>query len=125
LRVLRRIDRFVGCSELRQRLASFYSVTGRPSIDPALVIRMLLIGYCLGIRSEQRQCEDLLHHLFEAVVQRCLNDGLVGGDGFAVDASLIQADANKQRSLPGAECVVQDHTAAAPRALILAPRETG
>src|SRR3712207_1798940 len=56
--LLRRIDRFVDCSGLRQRLAGFYSTTGRPSIDPELMIRMLLIGYCLGIRSERRLCED-------------------------------------------------------------------
>ena len=136
--LLRSIDRFVDCSELRQHLAGFYSTTGRPSIDPELMIRMLLIGYCLGIRSERRLCEevhlnlayrwfcrlglegkvpdhstfsknrhgrfresDLFRHLFEAVVQRCMDEGLVGGEGFAVDASLIQADANKQRSLAG------------------------
>jgi transposase len=44
---------------------------------------------------------DILRHLFETVVQRCLQEGLVGGEGFAVDASLIAADANKQRSVPG------------------------
>lgn len=46
---------------------------------------------------------DLLRFLFESTVQRCLDEGLVGGDSFAVDASLIQADANKQRSLPSDE----------------------
>jgi hypothetical protein len=58
-RLLRRIDRFVDCSGLRQRLAGYYSATGRPSVDPELMIRMLLIGYCLGIRSERRHCEEL------------------------------------------------------------------
>jgi transposase len=152
--LLRRIDRFVDCSGLRQRLAGYYSTTGRPSIDPELMIRMLLIGYCLGIRSERRLCEevhlnlayrwfcrlglegkvpdhstfsknrhgrfrecDLFRRLFEVVVQRCLDEGLVGGEGFAVDASLIQADANKQRSLPGAEWIAQDHPSDAPRAV--------
>ena len=152
--LLRRIDRFVDCSELRQHLASFYSSMGRPSVDPELMIRMLLIGYCLGIRSERRLCEevhlnlayrwfcrlglegkvpdhstfsknrhgrfresDLFRRLFEAMVQRCLDEGLVGGEGFAVDASLIQADANKERSVPGAEWVAQDHTQEAPRAV--------
>lgn len=65
---LRRIDRFVDCSELRQHLAGFYSATGRPSVDPELMIRMLLIGYCLGIRSERRLCErghlNLAYHWF-------------------------------------------------------------
>ena len=46
---------------------------------------------------------DILRHLFETVVERCLREGLVGGEGFAVDASLIAADANKQRSVPGDE----------------------
>jgi len=152
--LLRRIDRFVDLSELRQHLAGFYSATGRPSIDPELMIRMLLTGYCLGIRSERRLCEevhlnlayrwfcrlglegkvpdhstfsknrhgrfresDLFRRLFEAVVQRCLDEGLVGGEGFAIDASLIHADANKQRSLAGADWRAQDHTDAAPRAV--------
>jgi IS5 family transposase len=118
------------------------------------MIRMLLIGYCLGIRSEQRLCEevhlnlayrwfcrlglegkvpdhstfsknrhgrfresDLFRHLFEAVVQRCLDEGLVGGEGFAVDASLIQADANKQRSLAASDWRAPDHPPDAPRAV--------
>ncbi len=152
--LLRRIDRFVDCSGLRQHLAGFYSTTGRPSVDPELMIRMLIIGYCLGIRSERRLCEevhlnlayrwfcrlglegkvpdhstfsknrhgrfresDLFRHLFEAVVQRCLDERLVGGEGFAVDASLIHADANKQRSLTGADWRTQDHTQDAPRAV--------
>jgi transposase len=110
---------------------------GRPSIDPELMMRMLIVGYCMGIRSERRLCEevhlnlayrwfcrlgldgkvpdhstfsknrhgrfresDALRHLFESVVQRCMAEGLVGAEGFAVDASLIAADANKQRSVP-------------------------
>ena len=52
--LLRSIDRFVDLSGIRQHLAPFYSDTGRPSIDPELLIRMLLVGYCLGIRSERR-----------------------------------------------------------------------
>src|SRR5215218_6433299 len=136
--LLRRIDR----SELRQHLAGFYSATGRPSIPPELMIRMLLIGYCLGIRSERRLCEevhlnlayrwfcrlglesgvpdhstfsknrhgrfrdsDLLRQLFETTVRRCIEEGLVGGEGFAVDASLIKADANRQRSAEASETV--------------------
>jgi len=48
--LLRAIDRFIDLGDLRVRLASFYSSTGRPSIDPELLIRMLLVGYCYGIR---------------------------------------------------------------------------
>jgi transposase len=135
--LMRSIDRFVDPSSIRAHLAPFYSSTGRPSVDPELMIRMLLIGYCMGIRSERRLCEevhlnlayrwfcrlDLTHpvpdhstfsknrhgrfrdselfrHLFEAVVARCIAEGLVGGERFAVDASLIEADANRQNSTP-------------------------
>jgi transposase len=57
--LLRGVDRFLDLSELREHLASFYSHTGRPSIDPKLMIRMLVIGYCFGIRSERRLCEEV------------------------------------------------------------------
>ena len=57
--MLRSIDRFVELDEMRAKLAPFYSTTGRPSIDPELLIRMLLVGYCYGIRSERRLCEEV------------------------------------------------------------------
>ncbi|MCH8867777.1 MAG: transposase, partial [Proteobacteria bacterium] len=57
--LLRSIDRFLDLSNLREHLAPYYSHTGRPSIDPELMIRMLIIGYCLGIRSERRLCEEV------------------------------------------------------------------
>jgi transposase len=138
--MLRVIDRFIDLDGVRAHLAPFYSSTGRPSIDPALLIRMLLVGYCFGIRSERRLCEevhlnlayrwfcrlgldgevpdhstfsknrhgrfrdsDLLRQLFETVVRRCMAEGLVGGEGFAVDASLIKADANRQSGTDGAK----------------------
>ena len=133
--LLRSIDGFVDLGDVRSRLAPLYSSTGRPSVDPELMIRMLLVGYCFGIRSERRLCEevhlnlayrwfcrldlgdpvpdhstfsknrhgrfrdcDLFRHVFEATVRRCIAEGLVGGERFAVDASLIAADANRQRS---------------------------
>jgi len=46
---------------------------------------------------------ELLRKVFETTVRRCMAEGLVGGDGFAVDASMIKADANRQRSVPGSE----------------------
>src|SRR5437773_5498453 len=138
--LLRSIDRFVELDGLRCELAPFYSEKGRPSIDPELMIRMLIVGYCFGIRSERRLCQevhlnlayrwfcrlgldgavpdhstfsknrhgrfrdsDLLRKVFEMTVRRCLAEGLVGGEGFAVDASMIKADANRQRSVPGSE----------------------
>ena len=57
--MLRTIDRFVDLNGIRQHLAPFYSSTGRPSIDPELMIRMLLVGYVMGIRSERRLCEEV------------------------------------------------------------------
>jgi transposase len=138
--LLRSIDRFVDLNGLREHLRPYYSETGRPSIDPELMIRMLIIGYCMGIRSERRLCEevhlnlayrwfcrlglegsvpdhstfsknrhgrfrdsDLLRRLFETTVERSIAEGLVGGEGFAVDASLIRADVHRQRSVPGEE----------------------
>jgi len=56
---VRSIDRFVDLSEIRAHLRPFYSEMGRPSIDPELMIRILLIGYCFGIRSERRLCEEV------------------------------------------------------------------
>jgi transposase len=136
--LLRKIDRFVDLSGVRSHLAPYYSDVGRPSIDPELMIRMLLVGYCYGVRSERRLCEevhlnlayrwfcrlsldadvpdhstfsknrhgrfrdsDLLRKVFETVVGRCMAEGLVGGEGFAVDASLITADAHRQRGVAG------------------------
>ena len=57
--LLRSIDRFVDLSSVRAHLADSYSHTGRPSVDPELLIRMLLVGYCFGIRSERRLCEEV------------------------------------------------------------------
>lgn len=138
--LLRGIDHFLDLSELREHLAPHYSNTGRPSIDPALMIRMLVIGYCFGIRSERRLCEevhlnlayrwfcrlgledkvpdhstfsknrhgrfresDTFRHVFETVLRRCMAEGLVGGEGFAIDASVVRADANRARGVPGGD----------------------
>ena len=57
--LLRGIDRCLDLGDLRDHLAPFYSHTGCPSIDPELMIRMLIIGYCFGIRSERRLCEEV------------------------------------------------------------------
>jgi transposase len=132
--LLRDIDRLLDLSELREHLAPYYSHTGRPSVDPELMIRMLLIGYCCGIRSERQLCYEVTMNLayrwfcklsitdtvpdhstfsknrhgrfreaetfrfvFEQVLQRCMDEGLIGGEGFAVDASVVKADASKQK----------------------------
>lgn len=136
--LLRSIDRFFDLTDLRAYLAPFYSHTGRPSIDPELMIRMLIVGYCFGIRSERRLCEevhlnlayrwfcrlgledsvpehstfsknrhgrfresDAFRHVFETVLKRCMEEGLVGGEGFAIDASVVKADAARGRGLAG------------------------
>src|SRR6478735_6282071 len=140
--LLRAIDRFVDLSGIRAHLRPFYSDTGRPSIDPELMIRMLIVGYCFGIRSERRLCDevhlnlayrwfcrldldaavpdhstfsknrhgrfresDAFRHVFESVLRRCMSEGLVGGEGFAIDASVIKADANRARGVPGTEVI--------------------
>jgi transposase len=57
--LLRSIDRFAELDGLRRELAPFYSAIGRPSVDPELLIRMLIVGYRFGIRSERRLCEEV------------------------------------------------------------------
>ncbi len=136
--LLRRIDRFLDFEPIRQQLVPFYSLIGRPSVDPELMIRMLIVGYCYGIRSERQLCEDVHYHLayrhfcrlglegkvpdhstftknrygrfhesdifrrlFEAVVRQCMKEELIGAEGFAVDASLIRADASGISSVKG------------------------
>jgi transposase len=70
--LLRRIDRFVDLGGIRGHLAPFYSSTGRPSVAPELMIRMLLVGYVMGIRSERRLCEEV--HLNLAYRWFCRSD---------------------------------------------------
>ena len=57
--LLRRIDRFVDLELVREELRPFYCSIGRPSIDPELMMRMLIVGYAMGIRSERRLCEEV------------------------------------------------------------------
>jgi transposase len=136
--LLRKIDAVLDLSGLHRQLAPFYSHTGRPSVDPELMIRMLLVGYCCGIRLERRLCEEvhlnlayrwfcrlglegavpdhstfsknphgsfresaLFRWLFEEVVGGCLRAGLVGGEGFDIDARVIEADASRGRKVNG------------------------
>ncbi len=61
--LLRQIDQFLDFTQIRGHIQSYYSHTGRPSIDPELMIRMLLVGYCYGIRSERRLCEEIHFNL--------------------------------------------------------------
>ena len=61
--LLRQIDQFLDFDSFKEHLKPHYSHTGRPSIDPELMIRMLLLGYCYGIRSERRLCEEVHFNL--------------------------------------------------------------
>jgi transposase len=131
--LLRRLDRFVttALSDIHERLEPYYCEIGRPSVDPELMLRMLIIGYCYGLRSERRLTQevelhlayrwfcrldlnakvhhstfsenrlhrfresDVLRHIFERVVTTCMAAGLIKAEGFAVDASVMEANASR------------------------------
>src|SRR6202050_2460922 len=138
--LVRAIAAVLDLSWVYAELASYYPKIGRPSIDPVLMIRMLIIGYVFAIRSERALCREvqvnfayrwfcglsiedkvpdhsafsrarnerfgdsaIFRRVCERAVEACIAANLVGGEGFAVDASLIEADANKHRSIPGAQ----------------------
>ena len=75
--LLRSIDRFVDLSDIGEHLRPYYSEIGRPPIDPELVILMLLVGYCFGIRSERRLCEEVHLNLAYRWFCRLAFDGAV------------------------------------------------
>jgi transposase len=140
--LLRRMNVFVtvALADLHKELEPHYSDIGRPSIDPELMIRMLIVGYCYGIRSERKLTQevelhlayrwfckldledkvphhstfsenrlgrfresDLLRHIFERVVWAAMAMGLVKGEGFAVDASVLEANASRYHGKAPAE----------------------
>jgi len=140
--LLRQLDLVLNFDRVRSVLTSHYSLTGRPSIDPELMLRILLIGYVYGIRSERRLCNeihlnlayrwfcrlglegavpdhstftknrygrfresDIYRVLFEDVVGQCCNAGLVSGEGFAVDGSLIGSDAGRNRRVESVDAI--------------------
>jgi len=129
--LLRLIDRHVNFDFIRAKLKDSYSDTGRPSIDPELLLRLLLVGYLYGVTSERKLVEELRMHLawrwftglgfdqeiphhstfsknrhgrfqesnlfqeiFEEIVARCVEAGLVRGEHMSVDGSFIQANAD-------------------------------
>src|SRR6266508_2674081 len=123
--LVRQIDAVLDLSWVHKELAPYYSDTGRPSIDPVLMIRMLIVGYVFAIRSDRWFCKlgiedkipdhsvfcrarherfresDALRRVFEGVVATCIAAGLVGGEAFSIDASLIKADVDKKKRVPG------------------------
>jgi transposase len=140
--LLRRIDRVLDLGEVRHQLTPFYSATGRPWVDPELMIRMLIVGYCYGIRSERQLCAEVHLNLayrwfcglglegrvpdhstfslnrhgrfresgvfrlvFESVVGACMAAGLVGAESFAIDASVMEADASRYHGVAGGEAI--------------------
>jgi len=152
--LVRQIDSVLDLDWVHKELALYYSHTGRPSIDPLLMIRMLIVGYVFAIRSERRLCSevqvnlayrwlcrlgiedgipdhsvfsrarherfrqsDALRRVFEGVVAKCIAAGLVGGEGFSIDASLIRADAGKQKRLPGDQSIAWPPAKEASRAV--------
>jgi len=134
---LRLIENHSSFGFVREKLKASYSETGRPSIDPELLLRILLIGYLYGITSERKLVEELRMHLawrwftglgfdqeiphhstfsknrhgrfqesklfeqlFEEIVARCLEAGLVQGENLSVDGSFVEANANKESRIP-------------------------
>jgi len=148
--LLRLIDRHVNFEFIRAKLKDSYSDTGRPSIDPALLLRMLLVGYLYGVTSERKLVEELRMHLawrwftglgfdqeiphhstfsknrhgrfqesnlfqelFEEIVARCVEAGLVKGEHMSVDGSFIPANADHHSRVPReqlAEVAKVNHT---------------
>jgi transposase len=152
--LVRQIDAMLDLSWVHDELAPCYSHTGRPSIDPVLIIRMLIVGYVFAIRSERQICaevqvnlayrwfcklsiednipdhsvfsrarherfreSDALRLVFEAVVAKCIAAGLVGGEGFSIDASLIKADVDKSKRVPGDQPIAWPKAEEASRAV--------
>ncbi len=152
--LVRQIDAVLDLHWVHKELAPYYSHTGRPSIDPVLMIRMLIVGYVFAIRSERRICaevqvnlayrwfcklgiedsipdhsvfcrarherfreSDALRRVFESVVAKCIAAGLVGGEGFSVDASLIKADLDKKKRAPGDQPIAWPKAEEASRAV--------
>jgi transposase len=152
--LVRQIDCLLDLSWVHKELAAYYSHTGRPSIDPVLMIRMLIVGYVFAIRSERRLCaevqvnlayrwfcklgiedaipdhsvfsrarherfreSDALRRVFESVVAQCIACGLVGGEGFSIDASLIKADVDKKKRVPGDQPIAWPKAEEASRAV--------
>lgn len=136
--LVRKIAAVLDLGWVHKELEACYSHTGRPSIDPELMIRMLIVGYVFAIRSERQLCAevqvnlayrwfcglsiedpipnhsafsrarrdrfrdpDVLRRVFESVVATSIASGLVGGEAFSVDASLIEADVDKNKRVPG------------------------
>jgi len=152
--LVRQIDGFLDLTWVHKELAPYYSHTGRPSIDPVLMIRMLILGYVFAIRSERRLCSevqvnlayrwfcklsiedgipdhsvfcrarherfresDALRRVFEAVVAKCIAAGLVGGEALSIDASLIKADVDKNKRMPGDQPIAWPQPEEASRAV--------
>src|ERR1700757_4343660 len=151
---VRKIAAVLDLSWVHSELAPYYPKMGRPSIDPELMVRMLIIGYVFAIRSERAICRDVqvnlayrwfcglsiddkipdhsafsrarherfresnaFRRVFEGVVAKCIAAGLVGGEGFSIDASLIRADVDKKKRMPGGRPIAWPKAEEASRAV--------
>jgi transposase len=152
--LVRQIDAVLDLGWIYKDLVPYYSHTGRPSIDPVLMLRMLIVGYVFAIRSERRLCSevqvnlayrwfcklgiedkipdhsvfcrarnerfresDALRRVFEGVVGTCIAAGLVGGEAFSIDASLIKADVDRKKRVPGDQPIAWPKAEEASRAV--------
>lgn len=159
---LRQIDAVLNFNRVRVVLANHYSNIGRPSVDPELLLRMLLIGYAYGIRSERQLCSevhlnlayrwfcrlgleggvpdhstftknrygrfresDVYRLLFEEIVEQCRATGLVPGEGFAVDGSLIGGNAGRDRRVETVDAIREGDTTSRPVRDYLAALDAG
>jgi transposase len=152
--LVRQLDAVLDLGWVHKELAPYYSHTGRPSIDPVLMIRMLIVGYAFALRSERRLCSEVqvnlayrwfcklgiedkipdhsvfsrarherfresnaLRRVFEGVVAMCIASGLVGGEAFSIDASLIEADVGRKKRVPGDQPITWPKAEEASRAV--------
>ena len=84
----------------REQLEPFYSEIGRPSIDPELMIRMLIVGYCYGIRFERKLCEEVeLHLAYRRFCRLDLDDKVPDHSTFSVNRHGRFRDSNLLRQV--------------------------
>jgi len=126
---LKRLERLVSFDFVRDITKSYYSHTGKPSIDPVVLVKMLLVGYLFNIRSERKLVEEislnlayrwyigydldeeipnhsifskartrfgrkLFLEIFEKILVRCIELGLVSSEGMLIDSTIVRADAS-------------------------------
>lgn len=129
--LLKRLDSLVSFDFVRDITKNYYSHTGKPSIDPVVLIKMLLVGYLFDIRSERKLVEEISLNLayrwyigydldeevpnhsifskarvrfgkklfldiFEQILIKCMELGMVSKEGMLIDSTIVKADASIQ-----------------------------